>query len=181
MEDSPALVGRLEDESKLEATRLFNTLVDHGGKPTRPLGPPPDDLGSQDGDQRVPLNCHWEAERRQFEGELRLWDNFLDRWPGWKGHDDVQKLLYERQPGNATADVERWQDYNLYEGIQIDNLRSWVETWQRQRNPFHNEEDRYRLEENADEVEKNRTHTEDARLYIEKAQSHLREAESTLA
>ena len=62
---------QIEERSELAAKRVYTTLVDTGGRPSRPIRPVPDIHDAEHTDKHVHALCHWEGECRQFEEELR--------------------------------------------------------------------------------------------------------------
>ena len=68
----------MEERSELEAKQVYTTLVDTGGRLTRPIRPVSDVYDAEHTDEYVYALCHWESECSQFEEELREWKKFLD-------------------------------------------------------------------------------------------------------
>lgn len=69
---------RLMERSELEAKRVFNNLVETGGKPTCPMRPVPNSLEGEHADQHLHVLRHWEGECSQFAEEWKVWKEFLD-------------------------------------------------------------------------------------------------------
>ena len=69
---------QMEERSELQAKRVYTTLVDTGGRPSRPIRPVSDIHDAERTDEHVHALCHWKGECSQFEEELREWKKFLD-------------------------------------------------------------------------------------------------------
>ena len=160
---------QMEERSELEAKQVYTTLVDTGGRPSRPIRPVPDIHDAEHTDKHVHALCHWEGECRQFEEELREWKKFLDyrQKKGTDGKTEVQ--LEERQYAESPTQVDLWKEYRSYQQLEVENAKQWVEFWQQQVKHFQQEEDLY-ARQGTDGVAY-RMHSE-----AENMQSHVEEA-----
>ena len=71
---------QMEERSELEAKQVYNTVMDTGGRPRRPIRPVPDIHNTEHTDEHLHVLCHWEDECSYYEEELRGWKKFLDYW-----------------------------------------------------------------------------------------------------
>ena len=171
---------QMEERSELEAKQVYTTLVDTGGRPSRPVRPVPDVYDAEHTDQHVHALCHWEDECSQFEEELREWKKFLDyrQKKGTDGKTEVQ--LEERQSAESPTQVDLWKDYRAYQHLEVDNAKQWVEFWRRQVEEFQDTENRCALQGWADTAERYHSEAEDARSYVEEARKQVGPVEMRL-
>ncbi len=87
------------------------------------------------------------------------------------GKTEVQ--LEERQSAESPTQVALWKDYRVYQHLEVDNAKQWVEFWRRQMEEFQDTENRCALQEWADTTERYHSETEDARSYVEEARRHV--------
>jgi len=52
----------MEERSELEAKGVYNTLMDTGRRPTRPIQPVPDVHDGEYTDEYLHVLCYWEGE-----------------------------------------------------------------------------------------------------------------------
>ncbi|KAL9024567.1 MAG: hypothetical protein Q9196_006425 [Gyalolechia fulgens] len=177
----PTSCRQIEERSELEAKRVFNTLIERGGRPTRPMRPVQNSQERDHADQNLPIFCHWECERSQFEEELREWDKFLAYRQKKETNKEIGAQLEEQSSTATTTHVMLWEDYRTYQQLQVENTRQWVEFWQRQAESFQKIVTRLILQGQIDGTEK-RYHSkaEDARSYMEEARKQVRPAEMRL-
>ncbi|KAI9764521.1 MAG: hypothetical protein M1835_007555, partial [Candelina submexicana] len=120
---APTACREMQERSELEAKRVFNTLVETGGRPTRPMRPVPCNQEREDTYNSVHVLCHWEAECSQFEEELREWRNFLDH----RQKKEVDEVTVQEQQGaQTTTQVVLWKDYRAYQQMEVDHAKQWV-------------------------------------------------------
>lgn len=150
----------MEERSELEAKRVYNTLRDTGGRPSRPIQPVPDVHDGEHTDEHLRVLCHWEGEHGQFEEELREWKEFLDHQQkkeadreaeaGSLTQENLRKeyrtykememynakqwleFWQRRQSTESPAHVTLWKEYRSYQQLEVENAKQWVEFWQRQ-------------------------------------------------
>ncbi|KAL9036726.1 MAG: hypothetical protein Q9180_004130 [Flavoplaca navasiana] len=177
----PTSCRQIEERSELEAKRVFNTLIETGGRPTRPIRPVRNSQEREHADQDLPIFCHWEGERSQFEEELRAWDKFQAYRRKKKADRGMVLQLEEQNFTETTAQVKLWEDYRTYQQLEVENTRQWVEFWQRQVENFQRIEGCLILRGQTDGTER-RYHSkaQDARSYMEEARKKVRPAEMRL-
>ena len=171
---------QMEERSELEAKQVYTTLVDTGGRPTRPIRPVPDVYDAEHTDEHVHALCHWEAEWSLFEEELREWKKFLDYRQKKEADGKTEVQLEERQSAESPTQVDLWKDYRAYQQLEVDNAKQWVEFWQRQVEEFQDTENRCALQGWADTAERYHSEAEDARSYVEEARKQVEPAEMQL-
>ncbi len=93
---------QMEERSELEAKQVYTTLVDTGGRPTRPIRPVPDVYDAEHTDEHVHALCHWEGECSQFEEELREWKKFLDYRQKKEADERTEVQLEEQQSAESS-------------------------------------------------------------------------------
>ena len=110
---------------------------------------------------------------------MRDWKKFLDhrQKKGADGKTEVQ--LEEQQFAVTTRQVDLWKDYQVYQQLEVENAKQWVEFWQRQMERFQEIEKEYALE-GWTEAERYHSQAENARSYAEEAQKQVRPAEMQL-
>jgi len=129
--EAPTSRCEMVERSELEAKRVFNTLMDAGGRPSRPIRPVPD-IQDGDTDKHLHVLCHWEGECSQFEEELREWKKFLGYRQKKEADGRTEVQLEEQQSAESPTEVDLWEDYRAYQQLEVDNVKQWVEFWQRQ-------------------------------------------------
>ena len=144
--DTPKFIS---DPPEIIAKEAYDTLIQMGGRPTRPIRPVPPwkkvliwgDLcyryaeeievlfystwhGNSPGlnsslTEADYIAAHWEAECRQFREELRRWQDFLD----------TQQWRRKHQPEFARGgDIERqWYPHDLDLTASLKKLKDWKE------------------------------------------------------
>ena len=171
---------QMEERSELEAKQVYTTLVDTGGRPTRPIRPVPDVHDAEHTDEHVHALCHWESECSQFEEELREWKKFLDYRQKKETDGKTEVQLEERQSAESPTQVDLWKDYRAYQHLELDNAKQWVEFWRRQVEEFQDTENRCALQGWADTAERYHSEAEDARSCVEEARKQVGPAEMRL-
>ena len=171
---------QMEERSELEAKQVYTTLVDTGGRPTRPIRPVPDVYDAEHTDEHVHALCHWEGECSQFEEELREWKKFLDYRQKKEADERMELQLEEQQSTETTTQVDLWKDYRVYQQLEVDNTKQWVEFWQRQVAEFQDTENHCALQGWASTAERYHSEAEDARYYVEEARKQIGPPESRL-
>ena len=171
---------QMEERSELEAKQVYTTLVDTGGRPTRPIRPVPDVYDAEYTDEHVHALCHWEGEWSLFEEELREWKKFLDYRQKKETDEKTEVQLEERQSAESPTQVDLWKDYQAYQHLEVDNAKQWVEFWRRQVEEFQDTENRCALQGWADTAERYHSEAEDARSYVEEARKQVGPAEMRL-
>ncbi|KAL8907054.1 MAG: hypothetical protein Q9207_001634 [Kuettlingeria erythrocarpa] len=131
LEGRPTSLRLMEERSELEAKRVFNDLVETGGKPTRAMRPVPDCLEHDHADQHLHACRHWEGEYSQFEEEWRPWKKFLDYRQQTEADGRTEVQPEAGHSAENTAQIELWKDYWAYQQLEVDNANQWVEFWQR--------------------------------------------------
>ena len=190
---------QMEERSELEAKQVYTTLVDTGGRPTRPIRPVPDVHDAEHTDEHVHALCHWESECSQFEEELREWKKFLDYRQKKETDGKTEVELEKRQSAESPTQVDLWKDYRAYQHLEVENAKQWVEFWQRQVEHFQQKEDncarqakqaekdstRQAMEDYAyrhhSEAEEMRSYLEEARKQVKPAEMRLQWVEQQLA
>ena len=178
---------QMEERSELEAKQVYTTLVDTGGRPTRPIRPVPDVYDAEHTDEHVHALCHWEGEWSLFEEELSEWKKFLD-YRQKKETDGETVQLEEQQPAESPTQVDLWKEYRSYQQLEIENAKQWVEFWQQQVKHFQQEEDLY-ARQGTDgvayrmhsEAENMQSHVEEARKQVGPAEVRLEWVEQQLS
>ncbi len=160
---------QMEERSELEAKRVYTTLVDTGGRPSRPIRPVPDIQDAECKDEHIHALCHWEGECSQFEEELREWKKFLDYRQEKEADGKTEVQLKQQQCAEGPTQVDIWKDYRAYQYLEVENTKQWMEFWQQQVKHFQQEEDLY-ARQGTDGVAY-RMHSE-----AENMQSHVEEA-----
>ena len=183
--EMPASRREMEERSELEAKRVFNTLVDTGGRPTRLIQ---SHIQDGDADEHLSVLCHWEGECSQFEEELREWKKFLDYRQKKEADGKAEVQLEERPSAESPAQVDLWKDYRAYQQLEVGNAKQLVEFWQRQVKYFQQEENscaRQGIEGQAErhhsEAEDTKSHVEDARKQVGPAEARLEWVEEQLS
>ena len=171
---------QMEERSELEAKQVYTTLVDTGGRPTRPIRPVPDVYDAEYTDGHVRALCHWEGEWSLFEEELREWKKFLEYRQKKETDGKPEVQLEERQSAESPTQVDLWKDYRAYQQLEIDNAKQWVDFWRRQVKEFQDTENRCALQGWADTAERYHSEAEDARSYVEEARKQVKPAEMRL-
>ena len=171
---------QMEERSELEAKQVYTTLVDTGGRPTRPIRPVPDVYDAEHTDKHVHALCHWEGEWSLFEEELREWKKFLDYRQKKETGGKTEAQLEERQAAESPTQVDLWKDYRAYQHLEVDNAKQWVEFWRRQVEEFQDTENRCALQGWADTAERYHSDAEDGRSYVEEARKQVGPAEMRL-
>lgn len=170
---APTSCRQIEERSSLEARRVYTTLVDTGGRPTRPIRPVPDIWEREHTDEYLHVLCHWEGECSQFEEELREWKKFLDYRQKKETNERTEVQLGEQQSTETTTQVDLWKDYRTYQQLEVDNAKQWVEFWQRQVEYFKQSENICARQGMEDEAYRHHSEAEDARSYVEEAREQV--------
>ncbi len=129
---APTSCRQMEERSEFEASRVYITLVDTGGRPTHPIRPLPDIREREHMDEHLHVLCYWEGECNQFEEELREWKKFLDYRQKKETDERTKAQLEEQQSIESPTQMDLWKDYRTYQQLEVDNAKQWVEFWQRQ-------------------------------------------------
>ena len=182
---------QMEERSELEAKQVYTTLVDTGGRPTRPIRPVPDVYDAEHTDEDLHVLCHWEGEWSQFEEELREWKKFLDYRQKKETDGKTEVELEKRKSAESPTQVDLWKDYRDYQHLEVENAKQWVEFWQRQVEHFQQKEDNCARQ--AKQAEKDSTRqamedyayrhhseAEEMRSYLEEARKQVKPAEMRL-
>ena len=182
---------QMEEKSELEAKKVYNTLMDTGGRPSRPIRLVPDVYDAEHTDRHVHALCHWEGEWSQFEEELREWKKFLDYRQKKETDGKTGVQLEEQQSAESPTQVDLWKDYRDYQHLEVENAKQWVEFWQRQVEHFQHKEDNCARQ--AKQAEKDSTRqamedyayrhhseAEEMRSYLEEARKQVKPAEMRL-
>ena len=164
---------QMEERSELEARQVYNTLMDTGGRPSRPIRPVPDIYDAEHTDEHIHALCHWEGECSQFEEELREWKKFLDYRQKKETDGKTEVQLEERQSAESPTKVDLWKDYRAYQQLEIDNAKQWVEFWRRQVAEFQDTENHCALQGWASTAKRYYSEAEDARSYAEEARKQV--------
>ena len=179
---------QMEERSELEAKQVYNTLMDTGGRPSRPIRPVPDIHDGEHTDEHVHALCHWEGEWSQFEEELREWKKFLDYRQKKETDGKTEVQLEERQSAESPTQVDLWKDYRTYLHLEVENTKQWVEFWRRQVEECQDTENRCALQGWASTAEryhsngeKMKSHVEDARKQVGPAEMRLEWVEQQLS
>ncbi len=164
---------QMEERSELEARQVYNTLMDTGGRPSRPIRPVPDVYDAEHTDEHIHALCHWEGECSQFEEELREWKKFLDYRQKKETDGKTEVQLEERQSAESPTQVDLWKDYRAYQQLEVDNAKQWVEFWRRQVAEFQDTENHCALQGWASTAKRYHSEAEDARSYAEEARKQV--------
>ena len=179
---------QMVERSELAAKRVYTTLVDTGGRPSRPFRPVPDIQDVECKDEHIHALCHWEGEYSQFEEELREWKKFLDYRQKKEVDERTELQLKEQQSTETTTQVDLWKDYRAYQQLEVDNAKQWVEFWRRQVEECQDTENHYALQGWASTAElyhskgeRMKSHVEDARKQVKTAEMRLEWVEQQLS
>ena len=179
---------QMEERSELEVKRVYNTLVDTGGRPGRPIRPVPDIHNAEHTDEHLHVLCHWEGECSHFEEELREWKKFLDYRQKKETDGRTEVQLEERQSAESPTQVDLWKDYRAYQQLEVDNAKQWVEFWWRQVKECQDTENHCALQGWASTAkryhskgERMKSHVEDARKQVGPAEMQLEWVEEQLS
>ena len=179
---------QIEERSELEAKQVYTTLVDTGGRPTRPIRPVPDVYDAEHTDEHVHALCHWEGEWSLFEEELREWKKFLDYRQKKETDGKTEVQLEERQSVEGPTQVDLWKDYRAYQHLEVENTKQWVEFWRRQVEECQDTENHCALQGWASTAERYhskgermKSHVEDARKQVGPAEMRLEWVEQQLS
>ena len=179
---------QMEEKSELEAKKVYNTLMDTGGRPSRPIQPMPDVYDPEYIDGHVHALCHWEGECSQFEEELREWKKYLDCRQKKRTGGKTEVKLEEQQSTESPTQVDLWKGYRAYQNLEVDNAKQWVEFWWRQVRECQDIENRQALQGWAGTAERYRfkgermkSHVEDARKQVGRAEMQLEWVEEQLS
>ena len=129
---APTSRREMKERSEFEARRVFQALVDTGGRPTRPIRPVSDIQEREHTDDDLHVLCHWESECSQFEEELREWKKILDYRQKKEADGGTKAQLEEQQSAETMTQVDFWKVHRAYRQREVDNAEQWVEFWQRQ-------------------------------------------------
>ena len=171
---------QMEERSKLEAKQVYTTLVDTGGRPTRPIRPVPDVYDAEHTDEHVHALCHWEGECSYFEEELREWKKFLDYRQKKETDGKTEVQLEERQSAEGPTQVDLWKDYRAYQHLEVENTKQWVEFWRRQVKECQDTENHCALQGWADTAERYHSKGERMKSHVKDARKQVRPAEMQL-
>ena len=116
---------QMEERSELEAKQVYTTLVDTGGRPTRPIRLVLDVYNTEHIDEYIYALYHWESEYSQFEEELREWKKFLDYRQKKEADERTELQLKEQRLTETTTQVDLWKDYWAYQQLKVDNASGW--------------------------------------------------------
>ena len=174
--DLPISRRQMEERSELEAKRVFNLLIETGGRPIRLIRPVPDIEKCEYTDLHFHVVYHWEGESSHFEEELREWKKFLDYRQKTEAGGTTEAQLQDRQYAESSAQVDLWRDYRAYQQLEIENAKQWVEFWQQQVEIFQDAEIRY-----ASTAEQYRSEAEEARKQVRPLESRLAWIEQQLS
>ncbi|MCJ1467472.1 hypothetical protein MMC07_006097 [Pseudocyphellaria aurata] len=179
---------QMEERSELEAKQVYTTLVDTGGRPTRPIRPVSDVYDAEHTDEYVHALCHWESECSQFSLELREWKKYLDYRQKKEADERTELQLEEQQSTVITTQVDLWKGYRAYQQLEVDNANQWVEFWQRQVEECQDMENRQALQGSASGAvryhsrgERMKSHVKDAREQVGAAEMQLEGVEEQLS
>ena len=179
---------QMEERSELEVKQVYITLVDTGGRPTRPIRPVPDVYDAEHTDEHVHAFCHWEGEWSLFEKELREWKKFLDYRQKKETDGETEVQLKERESAKGPTQVDLWREYRSYQQLEVENAKQWMDFWQRQVKHFQQkegnyarqgwEDDAYRMHSEGETMQ---SHAEDARKQVKPAEIRLQWVEQQLS
>ena len=171
---------QMEERSEMEAKQVYTTLVDTGGRPTRPIRPVSDVYEAEYTDEHVHALCHWEGECSQFEEELREWKKFLAHRQEKKTDGKREVQLEERQCAESPTQVDIWKDHRAYQYLEVENTKQWVEFWQRQVKHFQQEEDLYARQGTDGVAYRMHSEAENMQSHVEEARKQVGPAEARL-
>ncbi|KAL8770163.1 MAG: hypothetical protein Q9209_004005 [Squamulea sp. 1 TL-2023] len=122
---------KMEESIKLKVIKIFNTLTETGGIPTRPIRAFSSCQNLGHTDYHLHVLCHWDAEYNHFEEELKEWNKFLQSRRQFNENmgTNTQKGI-QCSTSNITQ-VALWKDYQLYQRQELDNAAQWVKFWER--------------------------------------------------
>ena len=171
---------QMEERSELKAKKVYTTLVDTGGRPTRPIRPVPDVYDAEHTDEHVHALCYWEGECSQFEEELREWKKFLDYRQKKETDGKTEVQLEERQSAEGPNQVDLWKDYRAYRHLEVENTKQWVEFWRRQEKECQDSENHCALQGWEGGAKRYHSEGERMKLDVEDARKQVRAAEMQL-
>lgn len=178
--ESPTCRHRMEERSELEAKQVYNTLMNTGGRPRRPIQPISNIYDVEHTDKHLHVLCHWEGECSQFEEELRKWEKFLDYRQKKKTDRETKVQLKERQSAEGPTQVDFWKEYRFYQQMEVENAKQWVEFWQRQVKYFQQKEDNCVRQGLKNYAYRHRSHGEETRSYLEEVRKQVKPTEMQL-
>ena len=130
---------RLEETCELEARQIYNTLIEMGGRPSRPMRPPSNAWNSEQTDDLLHILYHWDNEYLQFEEELDIWKKFRNwqRQPregkqenGTQGNAEPEQL--EPWSSESLAKLNDWKDFQIFQQWRANLAKDRVDTWERE-------------------------------------------------
>ena len=96
---------QMEERSELEAKKVFNALMETGGRPTRSIRPVSDNQERDHVDEHLHVLCHWQGECSQSE-KLREWKKFLDYRQKNEADGRTEVHLEEQQSAASSPQVD---------------------------------------------------------------------------
>ncbi|KAL8788358.1 MAG: hypothetical protein Q9213_001755 [Squamulea squamosa] len=167
---TPICRRKMEESIKLEVMKIFNTLTETGGIPTRPIRAFPSCQDPGHTDYHLHVLCHWDAEYSHFEEELREWNRFLRHRRKFNENVDANTQKGIQCATSNTTQVALWKEYQLYQRQELDNAQQWVKLWQRRTAFFQWLADDWAGKSLA---RKYQSSTEEAQSNVEKAQKQV--------
>ncbi|KAL8972516.1 MAG: hypothetical protein Q9197_002741 [Variospora fuerteventurae] len=142
---------RFEESCEADVKRVYQTLRELGGRPTRAIQSVPNTWDSQPADAHLSVLRHWENEYQHIEEELREWKEFLGYYQKLQIVGNENGQAQEQHPahhlGRSSLWPGRWnefldhhQDSQMHENLKVqvrgqplargsDALRFWVRLW----------------------------------------------------
>lgn len=124
LSEAPVSRRWMEASCEADARRIYQTLMEMGGRPTRSIRAVPDVSSREPMDQHLHVLCHWEGEHSQFEEELRQWKEFLDHRPR---PDEDGSCEMQPQATESLSTLDLWKECQKFQQSKIDIAKQWVD------------------------------------------------------
>lgn len=136
---SPLFRCRLKESYELAVRQLYDTLIEMGGRPSRPIQPAPSALKSKRTDKFLHVLRHWDDEYLFFEHELDVWKKFR-KWQqqnrenpqGNEMQENAEPERSDQRFPESLTKLNDWKEFQAYQQQQVDRARNGVDAWQRE-------------------------------------------------
>ena len=139
---SPTSRHKLEEACELEARQVHNTLIEMGGRPTRPIRPVSNTLNPEQTDDLLHILHYWDNEYLHFEGELDLWKKFRywqqqpcesQQKNGTQGNAVPEQLKQPEQWSLETlTKLNDWKYFLTFQQWRVNLAKERVDVWERE-------------------------------------------------
>ncbi|KAF6238662.1 hypothetical protein HO173_003168 [Letharia columbiana] len=127
---------QMEEKSELGAKQVYNTLMDTGGRPSRPIRPVPDVYDAEHTDEDLHALCHWEESPTQVD----LWKDYraylhleVDNAKQWV--EFWRRQVVEFQDTENHCALQGWSDTAERYHSEAEDARSYAEEARKQVGP----------------------------------------------